>query len=178
MQKELVEEIDHRSVYAKPLPFDCTLEGLQGFFSSLGGIKAVRMRRRPDNKDFKGSVFVEMDSPQLAAGVRFSALKSYPHLFLLFPYHKILHFGMLLGSSNFAILPTKPFSININFSVCMIALLKAALQQLAEREDLVFEGAVLRIEKKTDYLHRKKEARVNGTKAITVKSKSRLSIKH
>ena len=71
MQKELVEEIDQRSVYAKPLPFDCTLEGLQAFFGAVGSIKAVRMRRRPENKDFKGSVFVEMESPQEAAGVSY-----------------------------------------------------------------------------------------------------------
>ena len=40
----------------------------------------------------------------------------------------------------------------------------AFLWQLAEREDLVFEGAVLRIEKKMDYYHRKKQGRMTGGK--------------
>ncbi len=74
MQDELIAEIDQRSIYAKPLPFDCTLESLQAFFSSMGGVKAVRMRRRPENKDFKGSVFVEMESSETAAAVSHTAL--------------------------------------------------------------------------------------------------------
>lgn len=44
-----------------------------------------------------------------------------------------------------------------------------AVEQMADKEDLVFEGAVLRMEKKTDYLQRKKVSRLNGTKAEAVK---------
>lgn len=70
LQEKLCKDIDERSVYAKPLPFDCTLEGLTSFFSAYGGVKAVRLRRRPDNKDFKGSCFVELDSPDAANKVQ------------------------------------------------------------------------------------------------------------
>lgn len=51
------------------MPFDCTLEGLTSFFSAYGVVKAVRMRRRADNKDFKGSCFIEMDSVEAASKV-------------------------------------------------------------------------------------------------------------
>lgn len=104
----VIKEMDERSIYAKPLPFDTTLDRLTEFFSALGKVGAVRMRRHLESKDFKGSVFVEFDSP-------------------------------------------------------------ATANMVAARENIEFEGAVLRIEMKSDYTGRKKreriEAAANGQRA-------------
>jgi lupus La protein len=62
----VVPILSARSIYAKPLPFDTTLDRLTEFFSALGKVGAVRMRRHLESKDFKGSVFVEFDSPATA----------------------------------------------------------------------------------------------------------------
>lgn len=48
-----------RSVYVKGFPQTTSLDDLLSFFSTFTGVQAVRMRRFPKNKEFKGSVFVE-----------------------------------------------------------------------------------------------------------------------
>ena len=44
----------------------------QAFFEQHGAVRSVRMRRHLRSGDFKGSVFVELDSEELAKEVRSS----------------------------------------------------------------------------------------------------------
>lgn len=57
------------SVYIKGFPLTATLDEIQAFLESVafeGKILAVRMRRHPKTKTFKGSVFVELESAEKA----------------------------------------------------------------------------------------------------------------
>ncbi|CAI5483523.1 unnamed protein product [Closterium sp. Yama58-4] len=60
--KERIAEINARSLYAEPFQWNSTLDDLHAFFTSLGPVKSVCMRRHPASKAFKGSVYVEFDS--------------------------------------------------------------------------------------------------------------------
>ncbi|KAL4447785.1 hypothetical protein ABPG75_005004 [Micractinium tetrahymenae] len=67
---EVAREVDERSLYASPFPFDATLDALSDFFRQHGSVQCVRMRRHLQSKDFKGSVFVEFSSVEEAEKVR------------------------------------------------------------------------------------------------------------
>ena len=67
--EEAAKALNERSIYASPFPFDATLEALTKFFSDLGDVYSVRLRRHLTSKDFKGSIFVEFASPELAEEV-------------------------------------------------------------------------------------------------------------
>ena len=54
-------EVDARSIYAKPFPFDVTLDGLMQFWNTVAPTRGVRLRRHAVSLDFKGSIFVEFD---------------------------------------------------------------------------------------------------------------------
>ncbi|CAI7891908.1 unnamed protein product [Closterium sp. NIES-53] len=62
MGKERIAEINARSLFAEPFQWNSTLDDIHAFFSSLGPVKSVCMRRHPASKAFKGSVYVEFDS--------------------------------------------------------------------------------------------------------------------
>ena len=68
-QTELSYDADKRSLYATPFPFDETLDSLMDFFSSVGKINSIRMRRHMSSKDFKGSIFIEFASSEEAQRV-------------------------------------------------------------------------------------------------------------
>ena len=57
--------------YAKGFPLeDTTIESVSETFTSAGhSVLSVRLRRLPTTKAFKGSAFVEFDSPETAATV-------------------------------------------------------------------------------------------------------------
>lgn len=57
-----------RSIYAKVFPEDATLETVRDFFSKYGEVLSVRLRRG-ENRKFKGSVFVEFATEDLAKEV-------------------------------------------------------------------------------------------------------------
>ncbi|RMZ53027.1 hypothetical protein APUTEX25_001146, partial [Auxenochlorella protothecoides] len=67
--EELSKKTDEQSLYASPFPFDTTLDQLTEFFSRVGELRSVRMRRFLASKDFRGSVFLEFSSPEEAARV-------------------------------------------------------------------------------------------------------------
>ena len=56
------QDLMPRSVYVKGFPKESQLDDLLTFFKPYAGVEAVRMRRFPKSKDFKGSVFVEFAS--------------------------------------------------------------------------------------------------------------------
>lgn len=58
-----------RTLYAKPFPEDATIESLTEFFSKYGEVLSVRLRKVPQNKKFKGSIFVEFATPEVAQKV-------------------------------------------------------------------------------------------------------------
>ena len=75
---ELAAEADGRSVYAAPLPFDATLDGLRAFFEDAAAKAAAsstsataplvasgRLRRHVASQDFKGSAFGEFASREV-----------------------------------------------------------------------------------------------------------------
>ena len=62
---ELIAELDKRTIYVRPFPFDVTMEQLEQFFRRYAPVTSVRLRRF-QSKDFKGSVFVEFESEQSA----------------------------------------------------------------------------------------------------------------
>jgi lupus La protein len=64
------QEVDARSLYASPFPYDASLDALTAFFAAHGTVRCVRMRRHLSSKDFKGSVFVEFATKEEADKVR------------------------------------------------------------------------------------------------------------
>ncbi len=67
--EQVTAEIDERSLFASPFPFDVTLETLTGFFRSIAPTNCIRMRRHANSKDFRGSVFVEFEDLESAKKV-------------------------------------------------------------------------------------------------------------
>ena len=63
---EISVEVDGRSLYARPLPLDATIDRLSDFFSQCGKVNCIRMRRHHTSKSFKGSIFVEFESKETA----------------------------------------------------------------------------------------------------------------
>jgi len=59
------DQISARTLYAKGLPDDSTIESVKKIFEAHGKVDAVRLRRRKD-KAFKGSVFVEYSTNEEA----------------------------------------------------------------------------------------------------------------
>jgi lupus La protein len=68
--EEAARAVDARSLYAGPFPYDTTLDAVTAFFSRVAAVNCVRMRRHATSKDFRGSVFVEFASEELAKEVR------------------------------------------------------------------------------------------------------------
>lgn len=56
------------SVYVKGFALTATLDEIEAFIGSVwdGKVQAIRMRRHPKTKEFKGSVFVELESAEEA----------------------------------------------------------------------------------------------------------------
>lgn len=73
---QVAREVDERSLYASPFPFDATLDALSEFFRQHGSVQCVRMRRHMLSKDFNGSVFVEFSSVEEADKVGHAASSS------------------------------------------------------------------------------------------------------
>jgi RNA recognition motif-containing protein len=75
------QDIMAKSVYVKGFPATATLDDLLSFFkadATFGKtVEAVRMRRFPKSKDFKGSVFVEFASESAAQAFLANPVKSY-----------------------------------------------------------------------------------------------------
>jgi lupus La protein len=64
------------SVYVKGFPSATTLDELQEYFRGVSEkVQAIRMRRNPESKEFKGSVFVELGSAEEANRVASLELK-------------------------------------------------------------------------------------------------------
>eukprot|EP00232_Nephroselmis_pyriformis_P003315 CAMPEP_0182912470 /NCGR_PEP_ID=MMETSP0034_2-20130328/37532_1 /TAXON_ID=156128 /ORGANISM="Nephroselmis pyriformis, Strain CCMP717" /LENGTH=282 /DNA_ID=CAMNT_0025049145 /DNA_START=26 /DNA_END=870 /DNA_ORIENTATION=+ len=69
--------VDARSVYASPFPLTTTIESVMAFFKAAKPVVlSVRMRRHTTSKDFKGSVFVEFETPEDAKAVTEMALEN------------------------------------------------------------------------------------------------------
>lgn len=62
-------QIDQRSLYASPFPFDTSLDAITAFFSEQAPVNCVRMRRHAESKDFRGSIFVEFADEETAQKV-------------------------------------------------------------------------------------------------------------
>ena len=63
------EKVDGRSLYVTPFPHDATLDAMTEKFAGVAPVKSLRMRRHMATKDFRGSVFVEFDSQEIAEKV-------------------------------------------------------------------------------------------------------------
>jgi len=61
--------IDARSLYAVPFPHDATLDDMSAVFAAVAPVASLRMRRHLTTKDFRGSVFVEFESEEVAKRV-------------------------------------------------------------------------------------------------------------
>lgn len=72
---EVAKEVDARSLFAAPFPYDTSLDSLVGFFSNIGSVNCVRMRRHAASKDFRGSVFIEFGSIEEAERVKTLSLE-------------------------------------------------------------------------------------------------------
>lgn len=64
------------SVYVKGFPLTSTLDEIESFLAGSfdGKIQAIRMRRHPKTKEFKGSVFVELSSAEEAERMAATAM--------------------------------------------------------------------------------------------------------
>ena len=69
-EEEFVKEVDARSLFASPFPFDETLDSLLTFFKQNATVNSIRFRRHSNSKDFKGSIFLELATPEEAERVR------------------------------------------------------------------------------------------------------------
>ena len=67
--EQAMMQIDQRSLYASPFPFDTTLDAITAFFSEQAPVNCVRMRRHAESKDFRGSIFVEFADEETAQKV-------------------------------------------------------------------------------------------------------------
>ncbi|KXZ51968.1 hypothetical protein GPECTOR_11g90 [Gonium pectorale] len=71
----IAKAIDSRSLYVRPFPVDTTVDAITEFFNGHAAVNCVRMRRHMKSKMFKGSVFVEFASEELAEKVLGSSLE-------------------------------------------------------------------------------------------------------
>lgn len=71
---QVVKDVDARSLYASPFPFDASLDAITSYFEAAapGGVRSVRLRRILATKDFRGSVFVEFGSVEEAEKARWA----------------------------------------------------------------------------------------------------------
>ena len=67
--EQAMMQIDQRSLYASPFPFDTSLDAITAFFSEQAPVNCVRMRRHAESKDFRGSIFVEFADQETAEKV-------------------------------------------------------------------------------------------------------------
>jgi len=67
---EALKAADARTLYVSPFPYTATLEAMTDFFSQHGEVRCVRMRRHQLTKDFRGSIFLELDSVETANKVK------------------------------------------------------------------------------------------------------------
>ncbi len=67
--EQAMMQIDQRSLYASPFPFNTTLDAITAFFSERAPVNCVRMRRHAESKDFRGSIFVEFADEETAQKV-------------------------------------------------------------------------------------------------------------
>ena len=61
-REEVDVEVERRSVYASPFAMTATIDDLTLFFGKHAAVRSVRLRRHITSKDFKGSVFVELEN--------------------------------------------------------------------------------------------------------------------
>lgn len=74
--EDIVKQVDSRSLFASPFPFDTTLDAATAFFNTVAPVNCVRFRRHLASGDFRGSVFVEFASEELATEVRLARLEA------------------------------------------------------------------------------------------------------
>lgn len=67
--EEVSKEVDARSLFASPFPYDTTLDAVTAFFNTVAPVNCVRMRRHLNSSDFRGSVFVEFACEEQATEV-------------------------------------------------------------------------------------------------------------
>jgi lupus La protein len=67
--EDIAKDIDSRSIFASPFPFNTSLDELTDLFQALGDVKSIRLRRHLASKDFRGSIFIEFSSKEEAAKV-------------------------------------------------------------------------------------------------------------
>eukprot|EP00274_Cyanoptyche_gloeocystis_P000301 CAMPEP_0196662388 /NCGR_PEP_ID=MMETSP1086-20130531/48451_1 /TAXON_ID=77921 /ORGANISM="Cyanoptyche gloeocystis , Strain SAG4.97" /LENGTH=224 /DNA_ID=CAMNT_0041997739 /DNA_START=82 /DNA_END=753 /DNA_ORIENTATION=+ len=58
-----------RSIYAKPIPQDATIDDISQYFSAHAKVLSVQLRRSLQTRAFKGSIFVEFETPEEAQKV-------------------------------------------------------------------------------------------------------------
>jgi lupus La protein len=61
-REEVDAEVEKRSVYSSPFPMTATIDDITEFFARHVKVRSVRLRRHITSKDFKGSVFVELEN--------------------------------------------------------------------------------------------------------------------
>lgn len=82
-----------KAAYVKGFPVTCSLDDLLAFFKSHGkAVEAIRMRRFPKSKDFKGSIFVEFASESDQQAFLADAPKSYDQEHQLTVMSKMAYF--------------------------------------------------------------------------------------
>eukprot|EP00274_Cyanoptyche_gloeocystis_P008439 CAMPEP_0196658530 /NCGR_PEP_ID=MMETSP1086-20130531/30204_1 /TAXON_ID=77921 /ORGANISM="Cyanoptyche gloeocystis , Strain SAG4.97" /LENGTH=246 /DNA_ID=CAMNT_0041992149 /DNA_START=217 /DNA_END=953 /DNA_ORIENTATION=+ len=64
-----------RSIYAKPIPQDATIDDISQYFSAHAKVLSVQLRRSLQTRAFKGSIFVEFETPEEAQKVASSKLQ-------------------------------------------------------------------------------------------------------
>ncbi|EIE26293.1 hypothetical protein COCSUDRAFT_46027 [Coccomyxa subellipsoidea C-169] len=72
--EEVSKEVDARSLFASPFPYDTTLDAVTAFFNTVAPVNCVRMRRHLNSSDFRGSVFVEFACEEQATEVMSKSL--------------------------------------------------------------------------------------------------------
>ncbi len=70
------QEVDSRSLFAKPFPLEAQIDALSTFFTTHAPVNCVRMRRVLGSKVFRGSIFVEFATVEEADKVRGAGMQA------------------------------------------------------------------------------------------------------
>ena len=142
---------------AAPFPYDATLDALTAFFADVAPVNCVRMRRHLQSKDFRGSIFIEFASEEVAKEVC-----TLWHIHIL---HCITR--MTAITVNACMRMTSPHDHHCEgmrvherpAATCVLLTSWVWILRQVLGKDLEYEGAKLKLEPKLDYVQRKFEDR-------------------
>eukprot|EP00794_Sanderia_malayensis_P017560 gene17560-19312_t len=66
LDPQMLKSAHEKTIYMKGFPTDYTLDNIEEFFEGKGKIVFIKMRKKEEDKSFKGSIFVEFETAEMA----------------------------------------------------------------------------------------------------------------